>query len=106
MRARDDTAAVIDSTLAGGPRVLHIGLEQSTVPRRLAQEHDREVECLRWPLGPGADEQGVPATHPCVGQRVGSSRASADRLVPASSRKVKVSATGMGSEMPVDSISR
>ena len=37
MRARDDTTAVIDSTLAGGPRVLHIGLEPSTVPRRLAQ---------------------------------------------------------------------
>ena len=60
MKSRDDTTAVIDSTLAGGPRVLHIGLEQSTVPRRLAQEHDREVECLRWPLGPGADEQWGP----------------------------------------------
>ncbi|MNN61255.1 hypothetical protein D3C76_1293100 [compost metagenome] len=35
-----------------------------------------------------------------------SSRARSDRLRPASSRKVKVSATGSGSEMPVDSISR
>ena len=60
MKAKDDATAVIDSTLAGGPRVLHIGVEPSTVPRRLAQEHDREVECLRWPLEPGADEQWGP----------------------------------------------
>ena len=30
------------------------------MPRRLAQEHDREVECLRWPLDAGADEQWGP----------------------------------------------
>lgn len=60
MRTQDDATAVIDSTLAGGPRVLHIGVDRSTVPRRLAQEHDREVECLRWPLQPGADEQWGP----------------------------------------------
>jgi hypothetical protein len=35
-----------------------------------------------------------------------SSRATSDRLSPASSRKSKVAATGSGSAMPVDSISR
>ena len=60
MTGKDASTAVIDSTLAGGPRVLHIGVEPSTVPRRLAQEHDREVECLRWPLGHGTDEQWGP----------------------------------------------
>lgn len=48
-KGRDDVATVIEQTLAGGPRVLHIGLSDSPVPTRLAQEHDREVECLRWP---------------------------------------------------------
>jgi hypothetical protein len=60
MTGKDGSTTVIDSTLAGGPRVLHIGVEPSTVPRRLAQEHDREVECLRWPLGRSADEQWGP----------------------------------------------
>jgi len=45
---REEVATLIERTLAGGPRVLHIGLAPSTVPVRLAQEHDREVECLRW----------------------------------------------------------
>lgn len=49
VKGRDEVAAVIDRTLAGGPRVLHIAHSPSTVPGRLAQEHDREVECLRWP---------------------------------------------------------
>ncbi len=47
-KRRDDVATVIERTLAGGPRVLHIARDPSTVPTRLAQEHDREVECLRW----------------------------------------------------------
>ena len=57
-KGRDDVATVIERTLAGGPRVLHIALDVSTVPVRLAQEHDREVECLRWPAEP--DEQWGP----------------------------------------------
>lgn len=57
-KGRDDVATVIERTLAGGPRVLHIALDASTVPVRLAQEHDREVECLRWPAEP--DEQWGP----------------------------------------------
>ncbi len=56
VKGRDEVAAVIDRTLAGGPRVLHIGQEPSTVPGRLAQEHDREVECLRWPATTTHDE--------------------------------------------------
>ncbi|PUA80735.1 hypothetical protein [Nocardioides currus] len=51
-KGRDDVATVIERTLQGGPRVLHIALDASTVPVRLAQEHDREVECLRWPVEP------------------------------------------------------
>lgn len=47
-KGREEVATVIERTLAGGPRVLHISLAPSTVPVRLAQEHDREVECLRW----------------------------------------------------------
>lgn len=57
-KARDDVATIIERTLAGGPRVLHIALAASTVPVRLAQEHDREVECLRWSAEP--DEQWGP----------------------------------------------
>ncbi len=49
VKGRDEVAALIDRTLAGGPRVLHIAHSPSPVPTRLAQEHDREVECLRWP---------------------------------------------------------
>lgn len=56
-KGRDEAATVIDSTLAGGPRVLHIGVAASPVPRRLAQEHDREVECLRWPGEPDTAQQ-------------------------------------------------
>ena len=55
-KGRDEVVTLIERTLAGGPRVLHIGLEPSTVPLRLAQEHDREVECLRWPLTTEAEE--------------------------------------------------
>lgn len=51
-KGRDDVGTVIERTLQGGPRVLHIALDASTVPVRLAQEHDREVECLRWPAEP------------------------------------------------------
>ncbi|UUZ59823.1 hypothetical protein [Nocardioides sp. B-3] len=57
-KGRDDVATVIERTLAGGPRVLHIALDASTVPVRLARGHDREVECLRWPAEP--DEQWGP----------------------------------------------
>lgn len=59
-KGSDDVAAVIERTLQGGPRVLHIALDASTVPVRLAQEHDREVECLRWPAEP--DEPWGPDT--------------------------------------------
>ena len=55
-KGRDEVVTVIERTLAGGPRVLHIGLGPSTVPGRLAQEHDREVECLRWPVSTEVDE--------------------------------------------------
>lgn len=54
---RSEVATLIERTLAGGPRVLHIGLAESTVPTRLAQEHDREVECLRWPSATEPDPQ-------------------------------------------------
>lgn len=57
--ARDEVAALIDSTLGGGPRVLHISTGASPVPRRLAQEHDREVECLIWPVDADEDRDWV-----------------------------------------------
>ncbi|PVG82643.1 hypothetical protein DDE18_09715 [Nocardioides gansuensis] len=56
---RDEVAALIDSTLGGGPRVLHISTGASPVPRRLAQEHDREVECLIWPVDAEDDRDWV-----------------------------------------------
>lgn len=40
---------LVEQALAGGPRVLHIARERSPVPIQLAQEHDREVEVVRWP---------------------------------------------------------
>ena len=52
--------AVIERTLAGGPGCCTSPWRPRPCRVRLAQEHDREVECLRWPLDPGADEQWGP----------------------------------------------